>query len=79
MGHPRASRHRNTADRRRGFSSDFFESQWPNLQNRMVDHTQKADFVPVDVSGFSSSQAQRVEQFVAELGDPGVFVVGGGG
>lgn len=35
----------------------------------------KADFVPVDVSGFTESQIAQIQQFIEALG-PRVFMVG---
>ena len=35
----------------------------------------KANFVPVDVSGFTEAQIRQVQQFTDPLG-PSVFVVG---
>ena len=35
----------------------------------------KADFVPVDVSGFTEAQVAQVQQFIDPLG-PAVFMVG---
>jgi hypothetical protein len=58
-----------------GFSGKYFDSQWPNLQTRILDHMAKADFVPVDVSGFTAEQIAKVEQFIAPL-RPTVFIVG---
>jgi hypothetical protein len=57
------------------FDSRFFESQWPNLQTRILDHLAKADFVPIDVSRFTPAQVELVRQFIQDLG-PRVFLVG---
>ena len=46
-----------------------------NLQTRILDHMAKADFVPVDVSGFTEAQVSQVQQFIEPLG-PSVFIVG---
>ncbi len=64
-----------TYDAAGNFSSKYFDQQWPTLQTRILDHIGKADFVPVDVSGFSSEQVAQVQQFIAPLG-PSVFLVG---
>ncbi len=56
------------------FNAKFFDQQWPNLQTRILDHME-ADFVPVDVSGFTAEQIAKVQQFIAPLG-PSVFIVG---
>jgi hypothetical protein len=40
-----------------------------------MDHIDKADFVPVDISGFSPAQASKVQDFVDQLGSQ-VFTVG---
>ena len=66
----------NTYDAVGNFSSKYFNQQWPNLQTRILDHMAKADFVPVDVSGFTSEQIALVKQFTNPLG-PSVFTVGG--
>lgn len=65
----------NTYDAVGNFSSKYFDRQWPNLQTRIVDRMAKADFVPVDVSGFTEAQIGQVQQFIDPLG-PAVFMVG---
>jgi len=65
----------NTYDAVGNFSSKYFDQQWPNLQARILDHMDKADFVPVDVSGFTPEQIAQVQQFIEPLG-PSVFIVG---
>jgi hypothetical protein len=57
------------------FPSRYFSQQWPNLQTRILDHMAKADFVPVDVSQFTSEQVALVRTFIQNLG-PRVFLVG---
>jgi hypothetical protein len=57
------------------FSSRYFDGQWSNLQTRILDHMIKADFVPVDVSGFTETQVVQVQQFIDPLGST-VFMVG---
>jgi hypothetical protein len=52
-----------------------FERQWPNLQLRIVDHLNKADFVPIDVSQFTREQVQLIKEFTRSL-EPRVFLVG---
>jgi hypothetical protein len=65
----------NTYDAVGNFSSKYFDQQWPNLQARILDHIAKADFVPVDVSGFTEAQVAQVQQFIGPL-KPSVFMVG---
>ena len=65
----------NTYDAVGNFSSKYFDQQWPNLRTRILDHMAKADFVPVDVSGFTKQQIAQVQQFIRLLG-PSVFLVG---
>lgn len=60
------------------FPSKFFDSQWPNLQARIVDHLEKAEIVPVDVSQFTTAQREVVREFVQGLGNPNVVIIGGG-
>ncbi|WKG03250.1 hypothetical protein [Mycolicibacterium sp. HK-90] len=60
------------------FPSKFFDSQWPNLQGRIVDHLEKAEIVPVDVSKFTVAQREIVREFVQGLGNPNVVIIGGG-
>lgn len=59
------------------FDSQYFDKQWPNLQDQIVSHLDKADWVPVDVSRFSQSQVELVKQFIEQYG-PRVYIVGGG-
>lgn len=59
------------------FPSKFFDSQWPNLQDRIVDHLQKAEIVPVDISQFTAAQREVVRSFVQNLGNPNVVIIGG--
>jgi hypothetical protein len=40
------------------FDGKHFEAQWPNLQERILDHLEKADYVPIDVSRFSVVQVR---------------------
>jgi hypothetical protein len=49
----------NTYDAVGNFSSKYFDQQWSNLQTRILDHMEKANFVPVDVSGFTEPQIGR--------------------
>jgi len=65
----------NTYDAVGNFSAKHFDQQWPNLQSRILDHMTKADYVPVDVSGFTPRQIEQVQQFIGPLG-PSVFIVG---
>jgi hypothetical protein len=59
------------------FGARHFDRQWPNLQTRIVDHRQKADLVPVDVSRFTPEQVVKVKQFLKDNGyAPRAFVVG---
>jgi hypothetical protein len=49
------------------FPSQYFDSQWKNLQNQIVRHLDfKADRVPVDVSQFTPQQVAAVKQFIAQ-------------
>jgi hypothetical protein len=43
---------------------------------RIKDHTDKADYVPVDISTFSAEQRSIIRRFVDGLGNPRVFIVG---
>lgn len=58
------------------FPSKFFDSQWPNLQGRILDHLEKAEIVPVDVSQ-TAAQREVVREFVQGLRNPNVVIVGG--
>jgi hypothetical protein len=57
------------------FDGRFFDQQWSNLQERILDHLSKADFVPVDVSRFTPDQVALVKEFIKDLGSR-VFLVG---
>jgi uncharacterized protein YukE len=60
------------------FDGRHFVRQWPNLQTRIVDHLDKADYVPVDVSRFTPEQREIVARFIEENGlGPRAFLVGG--
>jgi len=59
------------------FPSKHFETQWPNLKSKIMDHLAKADFVPIDVSQFTLEQIAKVAQFIADEGlAPRAFLVG---
>jgi CdiA C-terminal tRNase domain len=58
------------------FPAEHFDRQWGNLQDRIVDHLDKADYVAVDVSQFTPEQTAKVNEFIAQFG-PRVFTVGG--
>jgi len=58
--------------------AQFFDAQWPNLQDRIRNHLIKAVYVPVDVSTLTASQRAIVREFVDGLRDLHVFIVGGG-
>jgi hypothetical protein len=58
------------------FSSQFFDSQWPNFQREIARHIGKATYVPVDVSTFTPGQRAIVRTFVEGLGNAHVFIVG---
>lgn len=58
------------------FPSRFFDQQWEQLQFRIEDHLNKADYLPVDVSQFTPEQVDKVRSFIEPLG-PRVFIVGG--
>jgi hypothetical protein len=60
------------------FPAKYFDGQWPNLQTQIIDHLNKADYVPVDVSKFSAEQRQLVREFVEGLGTERAFIVGEG-
>jgi hypothetical protein len=57
------------------FPAEFFDREWPQVQDKILDHMEKADLVPVDVSRFTSEQIARVREFIGPLG-PRVFIVG---
>lgn len=59
------------------FPSKFFDSQWPNLQSRIVDHLEKAETVPVDVLKFTDEQRDPVREFVRGLQNPNFVIIGG--
>lgn len=59
------------------FPAQFFDSQWPNLREKIEGHlTNKAVYVPVDVSQFTGAQRSVVRAFVQGLQNPHVFIVG---
>jgi hypothetical protein len=58
------------------FPAEHFDQQWDHLQERIVDHLYKADYVAVDVSQFTPEQTAQVEKFTGQFG-PRVFMVGG--
>lgn len=57
------------------FPGEFLDRQWKKFTERIVDHMDKSDYVPVDVSQFSPEQIKRVHEFIGPLG-PRVFIVG---
>lgn len=57
------------------FAGKYFDRQWEVFQGRILDHMNKADWVPVDVSQFTPEQVERVREFIGPLG-PRVFIVG---
>lgn len=57
------------------FPGKHFDRQWENLQGRILQHMEKADWVPVDVSRFTPEQIKRVQEFIKPLGSR-VFIVG---
>ncbi|MFF5291271.1 WXG100-like domain-containing protein [Paractinoplanes globisporus] len=59
------------------FDARYFDREWPNLRVRIMDHVEKADRVPVDVSRFTPEQKQLVRDFLRDnrLG-PQVFLLG---
>jgi hypothetical protein len=59
-----------------GLAAQFFEREWPSLQDQIVSHLVKARFVPVDVALFTPEQIATVKAFIEPLG-PNVFIVGG--
>lgn len=59
------------------FPAKHFDKQWPNLQTKITDHLDKADYVPVDVSQFTPEQIQKVREFIDDNGlGPRAFLVG---
>jgi CdiA C-terminal tRNase domain len=58
------------------FDGKYFDRQWGNLQDQIVKHLDKADYVPVDISKFTPEQIAKVKEFIGPLG-PRVFTVGG--
>ncbi|MCV7102253.1 hypothetical protein [Mycobacterium palustre] len=56
--------------------AQFFDAQWPHLQEKIRDHLTKAIYVPVDVSQFTAAQRSIVRSFVEGLRNPNVFIVG---
>ena len=59
------------------FDSRHFDRQWPRLQERIMDHLEKADIVPVDVSRFSPEQVALVVAFIDDNGlGPRAVIVG---
>lgn len=58
-----------------GFEGKYFDQEWRSLQSQILRHMGKADFVPVDVSGFAPERAFRVQEFVDNL-DGRAFTVG---
>jgi len=63
------------------FDGRFFDQQWAAFQGRIVDHLDKADVVPVDVSKFTPAQAAQVCEFVDSLPQAQrerMVIVGGG-
>jgi hypothetical protein len=59
------------------FPAKFFDSQWGQLQTRIVDHLAKAEIVPVDISQFTAAQREIVTAFVQGLKNPNVIIIGG--
>jgi hypothetical protein len=59
------------------FDSKHFDRQWPNLQTKIMDHLEKADMVPIDVSRFTPDQIAKIAQFIIDNGlAPRAFLVG---
>ena len=50
------------------FPAKYFDQQWEQLQRRIDQHLNKADYVPVDVSQFTPAQVARVREFVEPWG-----------
>jgi hypothetical protein len=58
------------------FPAQYFDRQWPNLQEEILDHLKwKAKYVPVDVSQFTPAQRALVRAFVDGLKNPLAFIV----
>jgi len=57
--------------------SQYFDQQWENgnIQASIREHLEKANYVPIDVTGLTAQQVTQVQAFVAPLG-PSVFLVG---
>jgi hypothetical protein len=58
------------------FDAKFFDSQWSNLQREIVNHLNKAEVVPVDVSKFTKVQRLKVREFVLSLNNPRIVIIG---
>jgi hypothetical protein len=59
------------------FNGKHFDKQWPNLQTKIMDHLEKADMVPIDVSKFTPEQIGKISQFISDKGlAPRAFLVG---
>jgi hypothetical protein len=59
------------------FQGKFFDKQWPQFSDRIVDHLGKADIVPVDISQFNPEQQAVVRAFCNQLNSPKIVIVGG--
>ena len=57
------------------FPAEHFDQQWNNLQERIEDHLDKADYVAVDVSQFTPEQIAQVNNYIDQF-DSRVFTVG---
>ncbi len=60
--------HGKTYDAVGNFPAKLSDQQWEQLQFRIQDHLNKADYVPVDVSQFTPEQVATVREFVEPLG-----------
>ncbi|MCE5290290.1 MAG: hypothetical protein LLG14_13780 [Nocardiaceae bacterium] len=58
------------------FRAEYFEKEWPTLQEKIRQHLDKADLVPVDVSQFTDAQKAMVKSFIEQF-EPRAFTVGG--
>jgi hypothetical protein len=59
------------------FAAGRFDQQWRRFSEQIVLHLRKAEYVPVDVSLFTSPQVARIEVFIAENRlAPRVFILG---